>query len=325
MQPPNILITNYCNQNCPFCFARTEMKKTTIDREMSLKDFEDVLKKMKRNKIDTVKLLGGEPTLHSKFEEIIKMSLNYFSNVQVFTNGIISDDKASFLADYFPRVKLTVNIMTPGFLIQKNIRQLVIKRLNEFSRRTEVTLSLTIDTATDISLILKTITPHVIKQVTGIRIGFANPIAGEKNFLTFEQFPKIGKQLYLLIKAVKSVNPRIKLSLNCGFTRCMFTDKQYDYLARNDLIISGWGCFGKGSSMDIQTNLSAFHCFPLSKNQPSLKENSLNAVNRRLLKNRYTYWTETSLKECKKCLFYGHVPGKCPGPCIAFLINQSNS
>ena len=39
MLPLNILITNFCNQNCPFCFASSEMNNKLIKKEMSLDDF----------------------------------------------------------------------------------------------------------------------------------------------------------------------------------------------------------------------------------------------------------------------------------------------
>jgi len=57
MYPPNILITNYCNQDCSFCFTKEEMKNQSIDKEMSLENFKMVLRRMKRAGIDTVKLL----------------------------------------------------------------------------------------------------------------------------------------------------------------------------------------------------------------------------------------------------------------------------
>lgn len=69
MLPPNILITNFCNQNCPFCFTRAEMSNKLIRKEMSLENFKKTLLKIKKNpEIQVVKLLGGEPTLHSRFK-----------------------------------------------------------------------------------------------------------------------------------------------------------------------------------------------------------------------------------------------------------------
>lgn len=322
MFPPNILITNFCNQSCSFCFAKAEMNTSSIDREMELKHFQTILKKMKKTHIDTVKLLGGEPTLHSRIDKIVDYSLKDFKYVQIFTNGIFSDVKAEMFKRHFPHIKFTFNVMTPGFQMNPKIRKMVMARILEFAPHTEITLSLTIDPATDIKFVLKTIGDRVIAVVNNIRIGFSNPTAGEPNYYSFEHFPKMGNQLYQLVKTAKEINPAIKLNLNCGFTRCMFTNEEYDWLIKNGLKIVGWGCFGKGSSMDIATNMTSFHCFPLStKHRLPVQADSLPAIDKQLISKRYDYWKNIHQTICKNCPFYGHVPGKCPGPCIAFLMN----
>jgi len=326
MFPPNILITNYCNQNCSFCFARAEMNTKTIDREMELINFKRILIKMKSLRIDTVKLLGGEPMLHSRLDQILALSLAHFPYVQIFSNGIFSDDKAMLVSKYFPRIKFTFNVTTPGFQLNQKIRQRVIRHITDFALKTEVTLSLTIDITTDIDFVVKTITKKVLRSAKHIRIGFSNPTAGKKNYYSFNQFPMMGKQLYKFIKTVRDAKTHAQLHLNCGFTRCMFTDEEYNYLTKQGLQFLGWGCFGKGSSMDIATNMSAFHCFPLStKHRLSLTAHSLVKIDQTLMKKRYDYWGKINQKVCQKCPFYGHVPSKCPGPCIAFIINGVNN
>ena len=107
----------------------------------------------------------------------------------------------------------------------------------------------------------------------------------------------------------------------------MFNHKQYNNLIKQKVQFAGFGCFGKTSSMDITTNLDAFHCFPLA-NQTRIhvdKKNKkiypLYKLNTLLLKKRYNYWKKIYLNVCKKCKYYGHTPKDCPGPCIAFLVN----
>jgi MoaA/NifB/PqqE/SkfB family radical SAM enzyme len=302
------------------------MNTETIDREMELINFQKILRKMKQKNIDTVKLLGGEPMLHSRISEIIKLSLKDFKYVQIFTNGIISDDQAVFLKQRLPSIKFTFNVMTPGFQLNPKIRNSVIKRILSFAPHTEITLSLTIDPATDVLFVLKTITEEVIMSAKQMRIGFSNPTAGEAKYYTFDQFPKMGNQLYQLVKRVKEINTGLNLHLNCGFTRCMFTEEQYYFLMKTGLHFLGWGCFGRESSMDIATNMTAFHCFPLStRHRVPVSSSGLPIIDRKLISKRYDYWKEIYQNICKKCPFYGHVPGKCPGPCIAFLMNQVNT
>lgn len=67
-----IEITNICNKNCSFC-SKTNRKK----REMSIDEFETVLKRI-NNYTDYIYLhIKGEPLTHSNFEEIVKLCKKY--------------------------------------------------------------------------------------------------------------------------------------------------------------------------------------------------------------------------------------------------------
>jgi hypothetical protein len=76
--------------------------------------------------------------------------------------------------------------------------------------------------------------------------------------------------------------------------------------------------------MDIATDMTAFCCFPLStKNRISVGLNPLYKIEEKLLLERYEFWKTIYLKKCRKCSFYGYKKqGKCPGPCIAFILNR---
>lgn len=323
MLPLNILITNFCNHNCSFCFASSQMADKVIKKEMSLSDFKKTLLKMKKNpEIRVVKLLGGEPTLHSHFKEIVDLSLKDFSHVQIFTNGIFSDGLAQFLITKTPKVAFTFNIMTPGFLLNPKIRLLVSQRIKELAKKTRITLSFTFDMNSDINLVFKAIGPETLALTHRFRLGFANPVVGGKNFYQLSDFPKMGKQLVYTVSTIRKMNPKNIISLNCGFTRCMFNQIQFKYI-KKEVGISGFGCFGKKSSFDLQTDLNAFHCFPFSSSDKSpTQHRSFDNVNHAFLKKRFFYLNKFRRDECLKCRFYGIGKNKCPGPCIAFMINS---
>jgi hypothetical protein len=102
----------------------------------------------------------------------------------------------------------------------------------------------------------------------------------------------------------------------------MFTDKDYDYIINNSTL-PGFGCFGKQSSMDVSTDMEAFHCFPLSEQKRiALREKGLLKTSGRLILDRLVLWKKTEKKICVTCPFYGTEAGKCPGPCIAFRLNE---
>jgi len=92
---PNILITNYCNQGCSFCFANELMTKGRV-KEMSLKNYIKLLGYLGKNKIKRVYLMGGEPTLHSNFKELFKATIEKGFELEIFTNAIFNTDIENF-------------------------------------------------------------------------------------------------------------------------------------------------------------------------------------------------------------------------------------
>ena len=77
-------ITNICNLKCSFCSKDNRLKK-----EMSLNEVEEVLKKI-NNYTDYLYLhVKGEPLIHSKFNEILKLCQKHNKKVNITTNGTL--------------------------------------------------------------------------------------------------------------------------------------------------------------------------------------------------------------------------------------------
>lgn len=323
--PANVLITNYCNQNCPFCFASREMNSATLDREMSLHDFKRSLDKIKRSGYFTaIKLLGGEPTLHSKLFEMLDLAKDNNLKVQIFTNGIMGAHRVQQLVKYGNIIGYTFNCVTPGFQHNKALRSTVITNMKMLGKVSNITTSVTIDPYFQNTKFIATV-GDVLPVLHSIRIGFSNPIAGQKNWYSFQDFPKMGAILVEFIQKCRKKGFLGTFTLNCGFTRCMFSQEEFTFVKKHIPHI-GWSCFGKESSMDIAVDMTAFHCFPLSEHQRvDLKKTSYTAANTVLIKERMRLWNKLKKDICLKCPFYGYGGDKCPGPCLAFSMNEKTS
>jgi len=326
MKPLNLLITNYCNQTCSFCFAKKEMSNKTITGNMSHSNFKKLISLMPRDSqsVKSLKILGGEPTLHPQISNLITTGLRKFQQIQIFTNGIFSNKLCQSFQSFVPRLSFTFNIMTPGFLYNMKTKKIVTENIIKLSKKTEVALSLTIDPNTVSEYLMHLIPKVILNNINHYRIGLSNPIADQKNYYFFSDFPKIGNNLSLLVDLIIKVNHKSKFLLNCGFTRCMFSRKQLDKLKKNGVELNGWGCFGKSSSMDVNPDLRAFHCFPLSTIKREKVVSSPIKNNSNFLNDRYIFWRKYESQICHKCPSYGHTPYKCPGPCIAFRMNNRN-
>lgn len=79
----NLVITNQCQSNCPFCFARGVYDKPQKHMRVS-----DVLRLMPLVKNESITLLGGEPTQHPQFLDILEIVYKQAKNVFVLSNGL---------------------------------------------------------------------------------------------------------------------------------------------------------------------------------------------------------------------------------------------
>ena len=85
-------ITNYCNLACSFCSVSNLPKK-----EMSVKEFEIVLKKIKDYTKSIYLHVKGEPLLHSQIDEILDLCDKYQVKVNITTNGTLLEKKKDIL------------------------------------------------------------------------------------------------------------------------------------------------------------------------------------------------------------------------------------
>jgi 7,8-dihydro-6-hydroxymethylpterin dimethyltransferase len=100
-------VTDRCNLACPVCYAESSPARPT---ERSLEEIEKMLDAIVRNEKepDVVQISGGEPTIHSRFFEILDMAkARPIKHLMVNTNGVrIAQDR-----EFVSRLKA----YTPGF------------------------------------------------------------------------------------------------------------------------------------------------------------------------------------------------------------------
>ena len=66
----NLLINNYCNLKCSYCFAQEEMHSKEA-MNITMENFCKYLDFLKKSNITEVRFIGGEPTLHPELEKLI--------------------------------------------------------------------------------------------------------------------------------------------------------------------------------------------------------------------------------------------------------------
>lgn len=110
-----IAINNNCNSNCPYCFAgKMGIDETT---NMSLENVRQIFDFMVLNQDRNLIILGGEPTLHPQFKEIIELANLYQAEhlwtILILTNGILLD---KYIDIFSEKTHFLININSPHTL-----------------------------------------------------------------------------------------------------------------------------------------------------------------------------------------------------------------
>lgn len=328
MQIINLLLTNYCNQGCPGCYASEMMADKRIDREMDLDAIAATLHRLNPGSFRFIKVLGGEPTLHSRFEPFIDMLLEHSDKVAVFTNGLFGDHIYTYLRKRAPRIQLVFNVRTPGFRFNPETRRAVTEHMTGLSEVTHVSASLTFLPRSDAQELLSPLSPKLLKSIRTLRFGITNPHAGSVNAYGMDDFPRVGDRIEEMVALARKINPGLTFSLDCGFTRCMFNERQ---LALLQTLLPGpayWGCFLTRNPVfgDLQTDGKMIPCYPLAElvRIAAGRKDGKKAAAQLYLKN-YTIHEKYLPEKCRKCPFYGDGPGQCRSTCLGFMANLSSS
>lgn len=323
----NLLITEYCNQSCPFCFASKEMKHS-VKKAMTLEQFKLITNMAKRDGIVCLALIGGEPTIHPNFTEIMKVAIKNFFFIYLDTNGIFPEKVKNYLLTNNPNQlnTINVNISTPGFITNPKIRAQVLKMVDEFTPKFNLSLVIT-NRFLDWKLpkqIVNLLSSSILKKVT-VTFGMEGCELGNYNYTTIENLPKIGANLFKMLKYLETKKPK-GIMMRRLTLPCMFSPAQLSYLKDHNYINPvDYACHPTNEKRDLFINpsMEAFSCYPLA----AMKKRQITATtDLARLVNEYSA-NDIKLRQqyvlpyCQKCPFYGFKPGQCSGPCPSFTIN----
>ena len=125
----NIMVNEICNLRCPYCFADEFVNKNP--KEMSMEDFDTALNFALSSGYDErIGLIGGEPTLHSHFKEILIKLINdnRVKNVTIFTNGVKINEYLNEISH--PKIHLLINCNSPENM-GANAYKIMVDNINE--------------------------------------------------------------------------------------------------------------------------------------------------------------------------------------------------
>jgi sulfatase maturation enzyme AslB (radical SAM superfamily) len=318
----NVLITNQCNRTCSYCFAKKEINQSrqkSRDRKMQahmcLEDFDRVIEFFRRSEMKIMRILGGEPTLHPHFPQVVDKAINAGFDVLLFTGGLVSSRVCGYLKKIDPkRLTLIVNVSCTNDTSKPGEFERVtrtVQRLAEFSMLGYTIYDLNIDSSFLIDLVLET------RCRPCIRLGVGVPVVDDDHPLIHPDQYKTMAQ-HILGLAEQCDRHDITLEFDCGFPLCMFEPGELGYLRI-------WNCnanFLCSPVVDIGPNLDVWPCFPVSKLYKTRLEKfaTRQELVDHFLEKTKAYRTFGMYDQCHICKYKRR--GQCAGGCMSHTIRS---
>jgi len=100
-----IFITNVCNLKCDGCFARKIISEN--NKHMTLEEYTTAVDRFLEKDGKQINLLGGEPLLHPRLRDILKINRDKGIKTTIYTNGYFID---KYTTEDLQGAKLRVSI-----------------------------------------------------------------------------------------------------------------------------------------------------------------------------------------------------------------------
>ncbi len=310
----NLILTDVCNRACPYCFAQSKVAldgrgEKGVATPITLENYLTYLDFLKRSGIRELKLLGGEPTTHPKFELLIEVGLTQGFSITVFTNGLWSTRvQQLFKSPDTSEVQFLVNVNEPAFQGEWETEKQRVS-LKVAGQRAGLGFNI-YRQGFDLLFVADHINEFGLKRE--VRLGLAHPIVGETNSAARDdELPLIGTQL---ISQLRQLEARDILGrFDCGFPLCMFSE---DDLGALITCSTGFSAHC-GIIVDVGPDLTMWPCFPLSK----LHNVSLHEFENKAAVDAYFFDQLSglsaigSLPRCIGCKYKQRM--QCSGGCVA--------
>lgn len=316
---PNILITNVCYRACTFCFARQRLGDGALEGStihMSMDNIRYVMDFLDRSQDKNLRLLGGEPTQHPQFVEIVKEALERKFHVHIFTNGMMSREISDYLGGLTDEQFSALCNVSPQATLTEAQKDDVEYFLSKVGRKGKLGITVTSEDI-QYNYLIDLMDKHKLGRQ--LRVGIAQPIVGVSNeYLPVSNYKTIGTAILAMARDL--VARDIMIGFDCGMTMCMFSEEELGGIITSS---QGFNSVCK-PVMDIGPNLDVWNCFPLSgvlntrldqfENIKELDE----YYNRQLL----PYKQFGCMPECMDCGYLRR--RQCSGGCVAHAMLSFN-
>ncbi|MEL7561625.1 radical SAM protein [Dehalogenimonas sp. 4OHTPN] len=311
----NLVLIRECSNSCPYCFEAAERE----DRKQGLISMDNIglfAKWARASRLPYLSLLGGEPFLHPKLPDIVKIFRQQCpgTSLRILTGGVFNKD---ILDNLSPEdAALVFNVNEPGdYRNPKHFTKVINNVENAMRKGFKVSIGFNV-WRLDFD-------PTFIPSLTH-RLGLghftwtvANPIKGcESKIVPATDFGLLSDRCFSMLQEAARLG--VEGTLDCPLPLCFFSDSQLAWVRQfHPETTSGMGpC---DPVLDVTPELEVIRCFALSKasriklmDYPS--EEALEEWFRKHLDQ--TMMHGGCYSACIECVHFKK--GRCNGGCLAW-------
>jgi sulfatase maturation enzyme AslB (radical SAM superfamily) len=329
------MINEVCNLKCPYCFANEFVNVKQTDHlthnNITLENFDKAVKFALTEENPRIGIIGGEPTLHPQFKEIMERLIcdDSITDVVVFTN-------ATYIEKYFKllthkKIFMLINCNSPSDMGQAQFDKMVENldtAINEYYMKDKITLGINMyKPGFEYDYILKLLDKYGLAHVrTSITVPNTED---KKEFDVLEYFRSMKESVFKFFRELEKRG--IMPTYDCNYMpTCVPTQEEMKWLEKfwdledkSKRRCNITDCSKCSPVIDILPDLNAVRCFgmsrehkvPISKfgNIAELRDYYLNYF------DSFAYNIYSSEK-CKTCEQREKM--QCMGGCLAFKANK---
>jgi len=308
-----VAITYNCNKNCNYCFV--ENFKHSY-KNMSLDDFKELLSWLEKNNIKSFNFTGGEPTIHPKIKDFIKIAHDRGFKFSIFTNGLFNEDLIndskkvnSLLVNYNPKTHYTEKEYE---LLHKNLSKIKDKNV-----KTTIMFNIT-DDIKKCDHILNACKKYNIKDVL---LDLIIPNSMKSNY--FIDIADFQNKKTLLLKFLEQLkNKKIKARISRPMPKCLFTKEELIKLKKSNQVYHR--CGTGESIVAINPDLTTFPCLSIFFKGPRITSFRNTQEYRQFYKKsmKNLRWQRILYEKCSSCIY--KTRKQCQGACLCHKCKSFN-
>lgn len=277
--------------------------------EISIENYEKILKWGQDYNKEYIQLLGGEPTLYLKLPNIFEITNNYKKKISIITNLLGYKDNIELITHYNNIGSILINTTYDDNKKEEFLSNMELIKNSSFYKSFSITLMPNkinnikyINRIRELSLLFP--------MITELRIGLMTPCPDQDDFFIYNY----SEDIIFLIKELQRSNLKY-LTFDCSINLCELDFSLFKLLAENqinNLFINLINITCPGPCIDIMPNLDIKYCYSMSNFFPTKNITDFNNYT-----EAYNYYNSLNKKyqiKNYKCLNCTNFPILCQ-PC----------